>query len=64
MRIFDRWGNALYEHEALSVNDPASGWDGTFRQEPVDPGVYVYVIELRFGDGRQQIYKGDLTILK
>ena len=26
--------------------------------------VSAYVIELRFGDGRQQIYKGDLTILK
>ncbi|MBK7344293.1 MAG: gliding motility-associated C-terminal domain-containing protein [Saprospiraceae bacterium] len=64
LAIFDRWGNALYHQEALSVNDPAQGWDGQFRGAIMDPGVYIYVIELLRSDGTVQIVKGDVTILR
>ncbi len=62
--IFDRWGNALYHQEALPVNDPTQGWDGQWRSKQMDPGVYVYVIELEHLDGSRQILKGDVTILR
>ncbi len=62
--IFDRWGNALYHHQALPVNDPTQGWDGQWRGKPMDPGVYVYVVELELGDGSSRILKGDVTILR
>ncbi len=35
--IFDRWGERLY-----STSDAAGGWDGTFRNTPVNPGLFVY----------------------
>lgn len=65
MKIFDRWGNAIYARKALDVNNPPSeGWDGTFRGKTLDPGVYIYVLEVSFSDGTSKLYKGDVTLMK
>ena len=29
LRIFDRWGELVFENQNFMTNDPASGWDGT-----------------------------------
>jgi gliding motility-associated-like protein len=62
--VYDRWGNALYLQRDLPPGDPAAGWDGTFRGRPLDPGVYVYAIELEWADGRVRLYKGDVQLLR
>ncbi|MBK7344294.1 MAG: gliding motility-associated C-terminal domain-containing protein [Saprospiraceae bacterium] len=41
LAIYDRWGNALFSQADLPVNDPSAGWNGTYRNEKMDPGVYV-----------------------
>ncbi len=64
LAIFDRWGNALYARSDLPVNDPSSGWDGTFRDEVMDPGVYIYVVEVELIDGSVRLYKGDVTLTR
>ncbi len=64
LAVYDRWGNALYQQSHLPVNDPSAGWDGTFRGRLMDPGVYVYVIELELSDGSVRVYKGDVTVVR
>lgn len=64
MDIYDRWGNALFHGTDLFWSDPTAGWDGSFRQNPMDPGVYVYVIEVEWPDGHKRLYKGDLTLVR
>jgi len=62
--VYDRWGNALYLQRDLHPDDPSAGWDGTFRGRAMDPGVYVYAIELELADGRIRRYKGDVQLLR
>jgi len=62
--VYDRWGNALYLQRDLHPDDPSAGWDGTFRGRAMDPGVYVYAIELELTDGRIRRYKGDVQLLR
>ena len=62
--IFDRWGEQLFEVRNFQPNDPAFGWDGTFKGEDMDPSVFVYMIEIAFVDGRKITYKGDVTLVK
>ncbi|MEO8733862.1 MAG: gliding motility-associated C-terminal domain-containing protein, partial [Flavobacteriales bacterium] len=38
MRIFDRWGNQVFETE-----DPTKGWDGTINGHKPVTGVYTYM---------------------
>ncbi|MFN0215808.1 MAG: gliding motility-associated C-terminal domain-containing protein [Saprospiraceae bacterium] len=62
--VYDRWGNALFARETMPTNTPGSGWDGTFRNQPMMPGVYVYYFEVLLKDGSTVKYKGDVTIVK
>lgn len=63
-RIFDRWGNQLYEAFGFPPNDPTIGWDGNYKGEQMMPGVYVYFAQVRFIDGEVVTYKGDVTIVR
>ncbi len=66
MRVFDRWGNLMYEREKFQPNgnDFSEGWDGRYKGDYVNPGVYVYVVEVKFLDGRVLLYRGDVTVLR
>jgi len=57
--IFNRWGVKMYES-----NDPARGWDGTYKGKLVNTGVYYYVIYARGADGVKHTKKGDINILR
>jgi gliding motility-associated-like protein len=65
IRIFDRWGELMRERLAVF---PADGgievWDGSFHGKMMAPGVYVYVIEVRFADNQTLTYRGDITLLR
>lgn len=65
-QVFNRWGELLYEKkDFLPENDNFSdGWDGMYRGKFVDPGVYIYIAEVRFLDGRVLLYRGDVTVLR
>lgn len=62
MTIFDRWGNQLFRKENY-INQIGQGWDGTYNGEELNPGVYVYVIEVLENDVIKPFY-GDVTIVK
>lgn len=62
MQIFDRWGNVIYEETGLTPNVETEGWDGYFKGEPLGQGVYVYVIQLHFIDGKHKVVTGDISI--
>lgn len=64
MAIYDRWGTALYYREQIPVNDSSEGWDGTYRGKLMDPGVYVYAIEVLLVNGNTRLYKGDVTLIR
>ena len=60
LHIFDRWGNKLWE-----TDDLTQGWDGRFRGQPMQSGVYVFKIEALCSiDGRIYTQHGDVTLLR
>ena len=67
-KVFDRWGEIVYErpNDAPPLNNDSSidGWDGTFNGRRMNPGVFVYLIEVAFVDGLTLLYRGDVTILQ
>ena len=63
MYIYDRWGNLMFVNENFSPNDPNQGWDGTYNDNLVEQGVYVYVFKYVI-DGREVIEAGDITLLR
>jgi gliding motility-associated-like protein len=63
-QIFDRWGGLLWERSDFELNDPSLGWDGTFKGQPVNPGVYAYRAVVNFLDGNPGVYTGTVTVLR
>ena len=62
--IFDRWGESLFQRKDFIPNNTTDGWDGLFRGSFMQSGVYVYYVEIEFSDGKTEIFKGDLTLLR
>ncbi len=58
-KIFDRWGEKVFES-----NDQSLGWDGTFRDEQLNPDVYVYHLKVICVDGQENLIKGNITLLR
>jgi gliding motility-associated-like protein len=63
-RVFNRWGNVVFEKQQFSPNDPRFGWDGKVRGVLASPDVYVFTAEVTCDNGVVYTYKGNTTILK
>ncbi|MEM8906850.1 MAG: gliding motility-associated C-terminal domain-containing protein [Bacteroidota bacterium] len=63
-KVFDRWGEVVYEAEDFPANAFKFGWDGRFRGKDMNPAVFVYFAEVEFIDDEIILYKGDVTLLK
>jgi gliding motility-associated-like protein len=56
-RVYDRAGQIVFEGGASSL-----GWDGSYKGQPLNGGVFVYVIELN--DPQKQVLRGTLVLIK
>jgi len=59
LRIYNRWGQIVFE-----TNNPALGWDGTYKGNPQPMDVYAYALEATFFDGTKTTRKGDITLIR
>lgn len=63
-QIYNRWGEAVFQAFDFPTNDPAYGWDGIFRGKPMNPAVFVWYAEVEFIDGRVELFKGDVALVR
>jgi hypothetical protein len=61
--VYDRWGAEVFRLEGGRLNDPNAGWDGTFRGQGLNPGVYVYYV-LLIEDGKERKLFGDVNLIR
>ena len=59
LKVFDRWGELVF-----LTTDQNEGWDGTFRDKPVDPAVFVYWLKAVCADGQTFFKKGNVTVIR
>lgn len=65
LRVYNRWGAQIFE--ALDIDPENSGqigWDGRFKGDMMEPGVYIYTAQVSFIDGAVLLYRGDITLLR
>ena len=62
--IFNRWGETVFELYDFQPNDPGQGWDGTFRGERMNAGVFAYFAEVEFEDGAVILFDGDVILMR
>jgi gliding motility-associated-like protein len=64
LMIFNRWGEIVFEKRELSVNDPSSGWDGSYKDKKAKPDVYIYQIEIICNNGEMIKYSGNIALIQ
>lgn len=63
-RVFNRWGELMFERKGILLNDAKSGWDGTYKGNALSPDVFVYVLEGICEEGGKMIWKGDINLIR
>jgi gliding motility-associated-like protein len=63
-RIFNRWGQLVFERKIAPLNTPFAGWDGTLNGIVLPPDVYVYMVDVNCDNGKTTTLKGDITLVR
>ena len=64
LRVYNRWGELVFERVNFAVNDPTVGWDGTFKGKKLTPDVYVYQVDV-FCDNSESIrFEGNISLIQ
>ena len=64
LRVFNRWGELVFERLNFNANDASAGWDGKYKGKTLSPDVFVYVCEIVCDNNQLLSYKGDVTLLQ
>jgi len=64
LRVFNRWGEVVFEQQNFPVNNPLYGWNGTYKGNKPVPDVYVYQVEV-FCENSQIIhFEGNVALIQ
>ena len=63
LRIFDRWGGLVFEAENFQPNAPEFAWDGTYKNKPLNAGIFTFFVQVLFRDGSEEVMVGDISLL-
>lgn len=62
--VFDRWGNQVFLIEDRLINKAESGWDGTFKGQKMNTGLYFWKATLDFLNGEQKVFAGEVVLVE
>lgn len=62
--IYDRWGEKLFQKSHFPPNDPTFGWNGYSRNLPLNPDVFVYIVEWTDLLKNKHVERGNVTLVK
>lgn len=62
-QIFNRWGDLVFAKSDIYTNDASEGWDGRFKEQLLERGVYVWQVELEYSNLTIDFFSGDVLIL-
>lgn len=58
-KVYNRYGQLVFE-----TTDQDDGWDGTFKQQRLNQGVFAYTLRYTLIDGTQGEKEGNVTLVK
>ena len=57
--VYNKYGEKVFESQTQDI-----GWDGSFRGRPENPGVFTWVLEYQFINGKSGVLKGTTSLVK
>ena len=63
-RVFNRWGELVFEKYNIKANDVIGGWDGSYKGKKLASDVFVYMFEIVCDNNTVLLYKGDIALIR
>ena len=63
LRIFNRWGEVVFEKRDFPVNDGSAGWNGSYKGQKPKADVYVYQAEVFCDNGDIIRLNGNIALI-
>jgi gliding motility-associated-like protein len=63
-RIYNRWGELVFEQRGFKANDASKGWNGTFKGKKLSPDVFVYSVEVLCENNTAMTFTGNIALIK
>ena len=57
--VFDRWGNTMYSSSQKNFK-----WDGSFKGMTCNSGVYAYIVDVVYLNGKKETLSGNITLIR
>jgi gliding motility-associated-like protein len=64
LRVFNRWGEVVFDRTSFDANNPSYGWDGTNKGKSLTSDVFVYTLEVICDNGSVLTYNGNIALIK
>jgi gliding motility-associated-like protein len=64
MRVFNRWGQMVFQRQNFPANSETMGWDGTFNGRPAPSDAYVYIVEVICNNAQVVALQGTVTLVR
>lgn len=64
LRIYNRWGQLIFERTNFGIDDRNAAWDGSYKGQLVETGTYVYLTEMQCSSGELFTMKGTINVIR
>lgn len=58
-KVFNRYGQLVFE-----TKNQSDGWDGSDNGTALNPGTFVYTLDVTFAEGRSETFTGNVTLVR
>jgi gliding motility-associated-like protein len=62
--VVNRWGDIIFQTNTAVLNTENTGWDGFFKGKLSESGLYSWLAEIEFVDGKREVFKGGVIVLR
>jgi gliding motility-associated-like protein len=59
LSVYNRWGQKVFE-----TSKRTEGWDGSFKGQPANQGVYAYKLYYKLDTGEEGFTSGNVTLVR
>ncbi len=63
LRVFNRWGEVVFEQRDFPTNNAAFGWNGMYKGKKALPDVYVYQVEIFCENSEVIRFEGNIALI-
>lgn len=62
--VYSRWGEPVFTVFNVPANEPDFGWNGQYRGELFNGGVFTWFARVEYVDGVVEVFKGDVLLMR